>query len=63
MSEILWCLWEAPFLQDAIVSDVNSVQILSSGVFWAQYESLALACLRAGRGDRAEELFEERDYL
>ncbi|EIE25642.1 hypothetical protein COCSUDRAFT_32335 [Coccomyxa subellipsoidea C-169] len=27
------------------------------------YESLALACLRAGRGDRAEELFEERDYL
>ncbi|KAK9915800.1 hypothetical protein WJX75_004253 [Coccomyxa subellipsoidea] len=27
------------------------------------YEALALACLRAGRGDRAEELFEERDYL
>jgi hypothetical protein len=50
-------------VQDAIVSDVNFIQILSSGVFWAQYESLALACLRAGRGDRAEELFEERDYL
>ena len=28
-----------------------------------QYEALALGCLRAGRGERAEELFEERDYM
>ncbi|CAL8469808.1 g9350 [Coccomyxa elongata] len=27
------------------------------------YEALALGCLRAGRGERAEELFEERDYM
>ncbi len=32
-------------------------------VLCMQYDTLALACLRAGRGERAEELFEERDYL
>lgn len=28
-----------------------------------QFDSLALGCLHAGRGEEAEQLFEERDYL
>ncbi len=28
-----------------------------------QFDSLALGCLQAGRGEEAEQLLDERDYL
>ena len=28
-----------------------------------QFDSLALGCLKLGRGEEAEQLFDERDYL
>ena len=31
--------------------------------FGMQFDSLALGCLKAGRGEEAEQLFDERDYL
>ena len=39
------------------------VHICSRGHARLQFDSLALGCLKIGRGEDAEQLFDERDYL
>ena len=38
-------------------------ETLCSSIHVLQFDSLALGCLKVGRGEEAEQLFDERDYL